>query len=64
MDLFLARAESKANGVDEPSRGCNDLALKVNAVFVEPVIPGWLFDIWQPLCTDMSSLANGGSLGD
>lgn len=39
MDLFLGRVESKANGADEPSRDCYDLALELNAVFVPRVVP-------------------------
>jgi hypothetical protein len=45
--LYVARVESKANIADEPSRLKFDTLNDLNALFVEPRLPPWAFDVWK-----------------
>ena len=46
-DLHGARVESKANIADGPTRDDLSFLEKLEAIFVEPVLPAWIYDIWK-----------------
>ena len=45
-DLHVARVESKTNLADGPSRDDFGMLHAIGAVFVEPVLPDWINDVW------------------
>ena len=51
-DLHVARVESKANIADGPSRDEFCFLNDLGAVYVPPVLPSWIDDIWAvPECS-------------
>ena len=46
-DLHAARDESEANIADGPTRDSFELLTRIQAKFVEPILPDWLHDIWN-----------------
>ena len=46
-DLHVARVESKANIADGPSRDDISMLNQLQAVYVEPVLPQWIHDLWH-----------------
>ena len=46
-DLHGARVESKANIADGPTRDDFEHLTALQAVFVEPVLPPWIYEIWE-----------------
>ncbi len=43
------RVESKANLADGPTRDFFEVLTRLEAVYVEPVLPAWVFDLWGPI---------------
>lgn len=46
VGLHAARVESKANVADGPSRGDFSEVHRLGAVWTEPVLPPWAYDLW------------------
>ena len=52
VGFYGARVESKANLADGPTRDSFEDLGKLGAVFVEPLLPEWLQDMWRPWTYD------------
>ena len=46
LGLHVVRVESKANLADGPTRESLGQLEALNAHFVEPKLPKWVYDIW------------------
>ena len=47
VDLRVGRVESRANVSDGPSRDDLSLIALLKAMWVEPVLPEWVFQFWE-----------------
>ena len=45
--LVLARVESKANVADGPTRDVFDYLDRLDAKYIEPLLPTWCKDLWS-----------------
>ena len=56
VDLFAARVESGANVADGPTRQDLSSLEALEAEFVSPVLPAWIYEVWKgPDASDLGA---------